>query len=668
MDFLTDPLFLQQLDNLPVKEEYIRITCLGWNEQPIETFEGKVISGSLNIDANSSLRRTANLTMFAEKYKNDLTQIDHLIAINRKVKLEKGFKNTVPNYHYNIVTTSGVEQYQIDYKQQYGQIVWFPLGIYVIFDPSISRSNSGVVISIQLKDKMCLLNGDAGGVLPAAVSFHDRQSVDAEGNAIIDKPLISQIIVEAVHHFGKENLSRIIVSDLQDEIKQVMRWMGDSPLYYYEVSTTSSNEQNHYTLDRSEAESRVDEQYIYTYQYGQEVGYILTPFTYPGELVTDIGATVCDVLDQIIKLLGNYEYFYDVHGNFIFREIKNYLNTTYTTEQLNKYAENYQYGNYEIDLTNGRSVYNFSGTKLISAFSNSPSYSNIKNDFIVWGVRKTTDDIEIPVRYHLAIDKKPELLPQGYYGEHKAILYIDEQSGLYRARVPSFEEQQAGQYQTIHTKEWRQELYYQGVEAEPTGSDYNYYYIQLINEWPKLYDLKSQKFRDDFLKYPASADFYLDMIDNDAEVGHYNVQNIGRRSAIVSEDEINCVFEAKVPDIVFINIDDQDLNITEYRNNLDLRGQRWVQVSNDIYSMLYIGGMQNSCYQRICEMLYQYTNMNETISLTAIPLYYLDVNTRITVNDEGSGIFGDYMISTISLPLDINGTMSMSCYRCLQKI
>ena len=84
--------------------------------------------------------------------------------------------------------------------------------------------------------------------------------------------------------------------------------------------------------------------------------------------------------------------------------------------------------------------------------------------------------------------------------------------------------------------------------------------------------------------------------------------------------------------------------------------------------MLYIGGMQNSCYQRICEMLYQYTNMNETISLTAIPLYYLDVNTRITVDDEGSGIFGDYMVSAISLPLDISGTMSMNCYRCLQKI
>lgn len=668
MNFLTDPFFLEQLDSLPVKEQFIRITCLSWDEEVIQSIEGKVISGNLNIDANSSMRRTANLTMFAEQYKNDLTEIDHLIAINRKIRLQKGIKNTVPNYHYNVTTSSGVQQYTIDYQKEYGQVVWFPLGIYVIFDPSISRSTAGVTISIQLKDKMCLLNGDAGGMLPAAVSFHDRQTIDDQGNVVIDKPLISEIISQAVHHFGKQKLSNIVVEDLQDEIKQVMRWMGEDPLYYYEVSTTSSNEENHYTLDRAQAEARVPNEYIYTYEFGQEVGYILTPFTYPGQLVTDIGSTVCTVLDQIIHLMGNYEYFYDVQGRFIFREIKNYLNTTYTTEQLNKYTDNFTYGNYQIDLTNGKSSYNFSGTKLVSAFSNSPSYSNIKNDFMVWGVRTTTDGIEIPIRYHLAIDKKPQMNEEGYYQQHKAILYIDEEDGLYKARVPSVEEEAAGAYTVVQTKDWRQELYYQGLEAEPTGSDYNYYYIELINEWPKLYDLNTQKFREEFLKYPASADFYLDMIDNDAAVGQYNVQNIGRRSIVVAEDEINCVFEAKVPDIVFINIDDKDLNITEYRNNLDLRGQKWVQVANDIYSMLYIGGMQNSCYQRICDMLYQYTNMNESISLTTIPLYYLDVNTRITVNDEGSGIFGDYMISSISVPLDVNTTMAINCYRCLQKI
>ena len=67
------------------------------------------------------------------------------------------------------------------------------------------------------------------------------------------------------------------------------------------------------------------------------------------------------------------------------------------------------------------------------------------------------------------------------------------------------------------------------------------------------------------------------------------------------------------------------------------------------------------------ELLYQSTSYNECITVTSIPIYYLDVNTRITVNDEKSGIFGDYMINSISLPLDINGMMSMSCTRALER-
>ena len=67
-------------------------------------------------------------------------------------------------------------------------------------------------------------------------------------------------------------------------------------------------------------------------------------------------------------------------------------------------------------------------------------------------------------------------------------------------------------------------------------------------------------------------------------------------------------------------------------------------------------------------MLYQYTNMNESISLSAIPMYYLEPNTRITVRDDAAGVNGDYMISSISLPLDVESAMQINAYRCLHKI
>jgi hypothetical protein len=48
--------------------------------------------------------------------------------------------------------------------------------------------------------------------------------------------------------------------------------------------------------------------------------------------------------------------------------------------------------------------------------------------------------------------------------------------------------------------------------------------------------------------------YFLEFIDEDSELGQYSVSNIGRRAKIVDgSDQINCVFEPDIPDIVYIN-------------------------------------------------------------------------------------------------------------------
>ena len=84
--------------------------------------------------------------------------------------------------------------------------------------------------------------------------------------------------------------------------------------------------------------------------------------------------------------------------------------------------------------------------------------------------------------------------------------------------------------------------------------------------------------------------------------------------------------------------------------------------------MLMNGGVSKSAYEEIRKELYQYTNYNEQISLTVLPIYYLEPNTRITVRDAASGIYGDYIIKSISLPLDANSVMNLSCTRALERI
>ena len=141
------------------------------------------------------------------------------------------------------------------------------------------------------------------------------------------------------------------------------------------------------------------------YEYGQDVGYIYTDFTYPKELIGNAGQAITNILDTIKNTLGNYEYFYDVYGNFRFQEIKNYLNTTQAKLEIDKL----QGGDYLVDMSQGKIAYDFKDGKLITSYSNSPQFAKIKNDFIVWGVRKTSDNLTFPIRYHLAIDTKPEI-------------------------------------------------------------------------------------------------------------------------------------------------------------------------------------------------------------------------------------------------------------------
>ena len=724
--FLQDKVFLDQLDNLRVKEQFVKITVLSWKEEEIQEIQGKVINGSINIDGNSSMRRTANLTVFAEEQVNDLTQIDEILSINRKVKLELGIVNSVPNYTYTLADEKGkLTHYTVDYKQAYGDIIWFPLGIFVMFDPNISHSTTGTTISVNLKDKMCLLNGEAGGVIPAAIELHRKDQEGPDGQVYTDWPTIKQIITEVVNHWGEEPLENIIVSDVDERVKQVVRWSGNTPLY--EVNNGDSIE---YFVDYYDALDHAggNPDNITIFEQGKEVGFLLTDFTYPGDLIGDIGMTVAAVLDKIVEVLGNYEYFYDVLGRFHFQEIKNYLNTTFTSQQCWDYNHPDQSDSsrpaadllapdakqdYNIDLAAGMSVYIFNGANLINSFSNAPLYSNIKNDFVVWGLHTNSSGIQLPIRYHLAIDEKPQKNvnigtdtdPEYVYGIHRGITFYIDEFGVTRARsyivsylttldFPKYghadrlyfdqsgfayyqwnEETAEYEYlddttkiegEIIYTQDWREELYYQGIEATQTGTDRSYYFTELVEEWPKLYDLEEQQFKETLISDPAAIDYYFDMIDTGSEVGKYSVPNIGRRSYAVSEDGINCVFEQEVPDVVFVEIGEE--HYEHLISELQQMGQAYTQVDSNIYDLLVVGGWQNSAYQRVRELVYQYTNMNNSITINALPIYYLEPNTRITVNDAASGIFGDFIIKTISIPLDIGGMMSLTASKALQKM
>ena len=111
--------FLKELDNQINREIFARIISLTFQETPVETIEGRVTSGNINIDGASAVRRTCSLSLIAK----DLDINSFYWGIKTKFKLEVGLKNTIKDKVYG-TDENGKELYWGDRHPQ--DIIWFP--------------------------------------------------------------------------------------------------------------------------------------------------------------------------------------------------------------------------------------------------------------------------------------------------------------------------------------------------------------------------------------------------------------------------------------------------------------------------------------------------------------------------------------------------------------
>lgn len=246
-----------------------------------------------------------------------------------------------------------------------------------------------------------------------------------------------------------------------------------------------------------------------------------------------------------------------------------------------------------------------------------------------------------------------------------------------------------------------------GLEAQVNGTDEGYYFAELNAFWPKEYNLKlnEQGFyaaetqnHDKYLTL-TEGNYFLDFIDTDAELGKYSISAIGRRSDVVQEDNINCLFEPEIPNVVFLNVDsvednasenttindDNDIN-EQYRILLGVNSMNYdpdaytkeekllaiqkaeciknahpyTQVREDIYSNLAVGGYKNSAYERIRYELFAHTNYQKTVSITSLPIFYLEPNVRVSLSDKTTNTYGDFMVQSINITLGPGANMSVT--------
>lgn len=741
--------FLKTIDNFVNQKQYVRLTLLNWNEEPLKEIQGVIVSGSLSKDGSSSVRRTCSLTASISSGEYDIENTSYDFAINKKIFIEIGIEN-----HSN--------QF-LDYP-----ILWFPQGVFFIASASASSSVSSVVsLQLTLKDKMCGLSGDVSGTLPAAVIFDEMDTQDASGAYVTKKVLVYDIIQELVNHYGGEDLNNIVIEDVPRRIKRVMKWTGSNPLYLVPKQSGSAGVVWYAAyVDKPET---LEDGTIEILS-GQDCGYIYDDFVYDSELSANLGESVTSVLDKIKSYLGNFEYFYDEFGVFHFREIKNYLNTTQATTLVNDMKKH----DYLVETTTGKSVYTFSDKDNIISISKTPQFNNIKNDFIIQGKRQgTNSQQQIDVRYHLCIDRKP--LPvssdergNNYYNTYyNLLLYTEESTQEIKAAFPAVyttknDFPSIGEFNTIYfdatdkfayywkddtykslkcsayypavdtlsvsviaetgseetkeevkpvpvpivnggylVKDWRTELYLEGLLAKKNGIDSgnyyakidsisgwqgnvlqyahncridtDYYFEELDAFWPQVYDLVDQKFIGEkenaelLTSSLTDGNYFLDFIDSStSDLGQFSVSAIGRRTDAVSSDTVNCLFAPEIPNIVFINADEDDRGRAK-QQECEENGMPYTQVRGEVFYNLATGGYKNGAFDQVKYELYLHTTYQNSVSITGLPVFYLEPNSRIELNDTSTNTYGDYNLNTLSIPLGPGNTMTVSCNQSIER-
>ena len=421
-NFLLDNDFLVNLDNYKQRELYVKIIALTLEEDPIDEIQGRVTGGSISVDGSSKLRRSCSLNLISDK----LNVSEYLWCLNTKIRVSIGMRNYID-------------------PVKYGEIVWFPQGTFVLNSFNISVNNTSSTIAIQGKDKMCLLNGDVGGNLTALSYAFDIVEEENGYNSYYKKKLpLHYIIREAVHTFANEPYHNIIINDLDEWGLELLTYRGEEPMYFVysldkeDISNMTINKDQEYeyngskktieqltriegfkfkTLNDFTSQTPSEATTVYAkddetgkmqafqlirIDYGMTCGYRITDLVYPSDLILNVGEGLTSMLDKIVSMLGNFEYFYNLDGQFVFQKKRTYVQTSWNNLVNNgeeQWAEGAAY--------TSSSVYSLYNSKLVSSFSNSPALNNVKNDFSIWGTKKGATGIDLPIHMRYAIDKKP---------------------------------------------------------------------------------------------------------------------------------------------------------------------------------------------------------------------------------------------------------------------
>lgn len=465
---LFDTDFLKKLNEQHNHIIYARIISLNFSELPLEQIEGRVTGGNINIDGSSAIRRSCSLTFTAK----DLKLHDYYWSLNTKIKVEIGLQNDI-NDNYDkiiwfpqgiyLITSFNISQATNNYTVSItgkdkmsllnGEIGGY-LGLQTTFDKydeSITSATDPTKIEEVVTHKELIkriitdlvntyghepfsniiindldiygLNQldfnkweDSGGTEMYLVYDETTSSCNEVVNSLRK---LTNYIFEGCLTMKVSDESTWSLIHFKDYLS--VNKTSDADITYFTKTALNSNDEASLEgLDQKEKDRLKEDILSHRYSIvkiisGQICGYAAQDLIYDEDLIGNSTDTVTSVLDKIVKKLGEFEYFYNLDGQFVFQEKKTYVQSSWNnliSTNKDSYVDPNEASKY---LT-----YSFEGSNLITSFQNNPNINNIKNDYIIWGEKTSSlSSTKIPIHAHYAIDKKPK-----YYRTLAGVEYV----------------------------------------------------------------------------------------------------------------------------------------------------------------------------------------------------------------------------------------------------
>lgn len=714
--------FLRELDAYPHRVVYAKVIALDIDENPLEEIEGQVTNGgSINCDGASAVRRTCSFSITT----NEVDIHDFYWGYKTKIRVSIGLENHVDSKYPDIIwfeqgvfvitsfscqlSTSGYT-ISITAKDKMCLLngdVGGTLNAQVQFDSIEEETEDGEwkITKFPIKDIIRDSLHQYAGEPYHNIIINDLDDLALELLEYrYDQPMY---LVREGEVDSNEYYNATLNGDMKCWVDGEETSISDSRIVYDQLASHDGEGGVHAPTRVTWDEFATEGAYLAKIEYGETAGYRYTDLIYPSDLILNVGDKLTSLYDKLVSMLGSFEYFYDTSGRFVFQKKRTYLDTVWLPELED--------GVYDGSLE--ESAYVFSGTGLISAVSNSPALNNLRNDFSVWGVRNSTSGSQkLVIHMRYVIEQKPV-----YYKtyDEKVVYYTSD----FSVNVPKGENWKLEDWREIiyqmakdynkhnHDDDYALVIARNGQILDENGkiianfypsgrTGYENYYIDLEGFWRQLYypsevyevDLKAKEnkvnsatttslkkrleqdvlnfqvsypkeqydkngWNIDIVNAPQNLNFWFNFLDS-GELAQYSVSNIGSRAKSVNDTSINSIYYRDTPNIIFTDGEEVGEEGSGYRH---------FQVS-DYDEMFSISTQGKSAKDEIDSLVYNYSYAQESISITAVPIYYLQPNTRITVDDDKVGIHGDYIVSKITIPLTYNGTMTLTATKAPERL